>query len=165
MIQKNLFPKLTAIVAIVTAGLLLNSCKPEEGIKPTPSYTVAKNFVGTFVGISGCDTGAAMITINAGVDQHAAFFHTSYGTGNCKLVTTLQATINGDSLTIPFQEYQDHCFTDYSVSGGAIYRNDSIFLAITTTYRTELNVDSVRTCGFMGRKLADDDGHNEEPAE
>ena len=164
MIQKNLFSKFTAIVALVTGGLLLNSCK-EEGIIPVPSYTVAKNFVGTFVGLSGCDTGAATITINAGVDQHAAFFHTSFGPGDCKLITTLQATINGDSLSIPFQEFQDHCFTDYSVSGGAIYRNDSIFLAITTTYRTELNVDSVRTCGFMGRKLPDDNGHNNEPAE
>lgn len=164
MIQKNTFLRSTVLAAIVTGALLLNSCK-EEGLIPVPSYTVAKNFVGKYVGLSSCDTGAATMTINAGVDQHAAFFHTTYGSGNCKIITTLQATISGDSLSIPFQEYQDHCFTDYTVSGGAVYRNDSIFLAITTTYRTELNIDSVRTCSFMGAKLPDDNGHNNEPAE
>ena len=160
MTQKNLFSKITVVLAIATSGLLLQSCK-EEGIIPTPSYSVNEKFVGSFVGISGCDTGAASITINAGADQHAAFMHAVFGKGDCKLITTIQATISGDSLRIPYQEYQDHCFNNFSVSGGATYRNDSIFFSLTSTFTTELNVDSTRTCYFMGKKLPDDNGHNE----
>lgn len=150
MKQKRYLLAIAAVVTLLTGGILLNSCKKETGIIATPSFSINKKFVGTFVGTSICGGDSTFIGINAGTDMTKAYLNATFGEGGCQIIRTIQATISGDSLLIPFAEYRDHCFDDYSVQGSAIYRNDSIFFSITT-----IQEDTTISCYFYGKKIAD----------
>jgi hypothetical protein len=150
MKQKRQLLAIAAVIAILAGGVLLHSCKKETGIIATPSYSVSKTFVGTFVGTSACGGDSTFLGIYAGTDKTKAYLKATFGAGGCQIIRTIPATIKGDSLLIPFAEYRDHCFDDYSVQGSAIYRNDSIFFSITT-----IAEDTTTSCYFFGRKIAD----------
>lgn len=150
MKQKRLSLTIAAVVALFTGALLLHSCKKETGIIATPSFSIAKNFVGTFVGTSACTGDSTFLGIYAGNDKTQAYLKATFGEGGCQIIRTIPANIKGDSLIIPQVTYRDHCFDDYSVQGSAIYRNDSIFFSITTIAQ-----DTTTSCFFFGRKIAD----------
>lgn len=150
MKQKRQLFAIAALVGLLAGGFLLNSCKKEKGIIATPSFSINKKFVGTFVGTSSCGGDSTLIGINAGTDMTKAYLNATFGEGGCQIISTIQANISGDSLLIPYAEYRDHCFDDYSVQGTAIYRNDSIFFTVTT-----IAEDTTTSCYFYGRKIAD----------
>lgn len=150
MKQKRQLLAFTAVIAVLMGGILLHSCKKETGIIATPSFSINKKFVGTFVGTSSCGGDSTFIGINAGTDMTKAYLQGTFGEGGCQIIRTIPATISGDSLIIPFAEYRDNCFDDYSIQGSAIYRNDSIFFTVTT-----IAEDTTTSCYFFGRKIAD----------
>ena len=153
MIPRHLFiRKAVAVIAIISGGVLLHSCGKEKDVLPSPSYSIANKFVGSFVGWNNCNAPGDTVyfLINAGTDRSKATMPAFFGIGDCKLITTINAEVKGDSIIIPYTEYQDHCFGDYSIKGGGIYYHDSLFITVTTS--TPLAID---TCSFFGRKLAD----------
>ena len=151
MKQKKLrFGQVIASLALVMAGLgLFSSCGKEKGVVPSPSYSIS-DFVGSYVGISTCDTGVVYFRINAGLDRTRISIPASFGTGQCMLISAVEGTIGMDSLTLDSSYYQDRCFGDYTIQGKAGYRNDSLFLRLDYTTPIESG-----TCYFMGRKIAD----------
>jgi hypothetical protein len=150
MKQKRQLIALAAVVTILSGGLLLHSCKKETNIIATPSFSIAKNFVGTYVGTSSCTGDSTFVTFNAGTDKTKAYYQTTFGLSNCQIIRVLDGNIKGDSLILPYAEFRDHCLDDYSSQGSAIYRNDSIFFTLT-----KISEDSTTSCYFYGKKIAD----------
>ena len=149
MIQKHLrFRNLTAMLAVILGAFSLSSCEKEEDIIPSPSYTIATNFVGTYVGISSCDTGVATAIINAGTDQTHVLVPAFFGDGDCRFNTYVKGYVSGNTMTIPLTSYTDLCFQDYTVKVDATRVNDSLFYSATLT--TPLGTT---TCSFMGKKV------------
>lgn len=148
--KRSFFRKGLAVAAIVSAAMLLHSCGKEKGVIPSPSYSIAKNFVGYYIGWNSCSNDTADFIINAGADKSMVTIPFYFGNAGCRITPNVNATINGDSIRIPSFHYQDHCFADYIVDGDGIFKNDSIFI--------EVRVDAPSgkdTCLFYGRKLAD----------
>jgi hypothetical protein len=151
MKQKTLGFGLIGVLSLFALGLLMNSCKKETDLIASPSYSISK-FVGTYIGISSCDTGVVLFKIFAAADRDSVKIAGTFGEGDCQVGGFIYGRIIHayDSIKIDSTYFQDYCFGDYWVNGGGQLRNDSLFISLAASTPV---LDTV--CFFMGKKIAD----------